>query len=74
MGLLKFLKRLKTKKEFKAYDKKSYFPAFRIDKHYNDMSRRERREYKRWLVKNDIWDGAVVLENLERNKKLHFRK
>ncbi len=46
----------------------SSFPIFHNEKHYNDMSRRERREYKRWLDKNDMWDGVIVIENLE---KLH---
>ena len=34
------------------------------------MNRRERREYKRWLDKNNMWDGAIVIENLERNNRL----
>lgn len=48
-------------------------PMFHIDKHYNDMNRRERREYKRWLDKNNMWDGAIVIENLERNSLLDVR-
>ena len=52
---------------------RSSLPMFHIDKHYNDMNRRERREYKRWLAKNNLWDGAVVIENLEREKSLSVR-
>jgi len=52
---------------------RSSFPVFHIDKHYNDMNRRERREYKRWLAKNSLWDGAVVIENLERENRLSVR-
>lgn len=48
-------------------------PMFYIDKHYNDMNRCERREYKRWLAKNNMWDGAIVIENLERNNCLVVR-
>jgi hypothetical protein len=52
---------------------RSSFPVFHIDKHYNDMNRRERREYKRWLEKHQLWDGAVVIENLEREQRLSVR-
>jgi hypothetical protein len=48
----------------------SSFPEFHIDKHYDEMNRRERREYKRWLAKHDLWDGAVVIENLEKRGRL----
>jgi hypothetical protein len=41
-------------------------PMFHIGKHYNNMNRRERREYKRWLDKHNMWDGAIISENLER--------
>ena len=39
-------------------------------KHYNDMNRREKRAYKRYLKKAKIWDGAVVCENLEKSGQL----
>ena len=39
-----------------------------LDKAYSQMNRRERREYKRWLHKNNLWDGEVFLEN---HKKVH---
>tara|TARA_R110000822_G_scaffold47155_5_gene125275 strand:+ start:471 stop:614 length:144 start_codon:yes stop_codon:yes gene_type:complete len=39
-----------------------------FEKHYNEMTRRERREYKRWLDKHNIWDGAIVSENMEKGK------
>jgi hypothetical protein len=45
---------------------------FHIDKHYDDMNRREKREYKRWLEKHDYWDGAIVIENLAREQKLRM--
>lgn len=41
-------------------------PWFRLDKHYHDMTRAEKREYKRWLRKHNMWDGAIVAENMER--------
>ena len=42
-------------------------------KHWNDMNRGERRAYKRWLAKNNMWDGAEVLERLSNNKHLSIR-
>lgn len=39
-------------------------------KHYNDMNRKERREYVKFLKANNIWDGAMVVENLVRRGKL----
>ena len=44
-----------------------------MQKKYSEMNRRERREYKRWLSKNNLWDGEIVLENLERNKRLFYK-
>ena len=41
-----------------------------FSKHYNEMNRKERREYKRWLKKNQIWDGAVCVETALRNGSL----
>lgn len=46
------------------------FPS-KYDKHYDLMSRREKRDYKRWLEKNNMWDGAIVIENLQREKRLN---
>ena len=58
-----------------ANDNKQYhFPVFHINKHYNDMTRREKREYKRWLSKNHIWDGAVVIETQEKYLTLSYRE
>jgi len=48
-------------------------PVFHIAKHYNDMNRKERREYKKWLAKNNMWDGAMVIDNLQKNKLLSIR-
>jgi hypothetical protein len=42
----------------KAAAKNEHHPRFHINKHYNDMTRAERREYKRWLTKHKLWDGA----------------
>lgn len=30
----------------------------------------ERRRHKRWLKKNDIWDGAEVIERLQKEGRL----
>ena len=40
------------------------------DKHYNQMARMKKRQYKRWLFKNKLWDGAIVIETLTRKKLL----
>jgi len=40
------------------------------DKTYSQMNRREKREYKRWLDKRNMWDGEIVIENLERKNRL----
>jgi hypothetical protein len=45
-----------------------------FDKHYHDMSRKEKRAYKKWLYKNNMWDGAIVIENLERDRKLFYEE
>lgn len=47
---------------------------FHIDKDYHDMTRSEKREYKRWLDKNGYWDGDIVIENMEKHKKYHDNK
>lgn len=39
-------------------------------KPYWEMNRGERREYKRWLLKNEMWDGAIVVENQVKSSKL----
>lgn len=45
----------------------------KYNKHYSDMNRKEKREYKRFLAKNNLWDGAVVLERLQNRKFLQIR-
>lgn len=40
------------------------------DKHYDEMNRGEKRAYKRWLNKNNLWDGAEVIERLSNQKRL----
>ena len=72
LQLLKLVKPRKPHMSNAAVVRRS-FPAFYIDKHYNDMNRQERREYKRWLEKHQLWDGAVVIENMEREQRLSVR-
>lgn len=48
---------IKTEKEIKW---------FHIDKRYHNMTRAEKREYKRWLDKNGYWDGDIVVENIDK--------
>jgi hypothetical protein len=38
------------------------------------MTRREKRAYKRLLVKHNMWDGAVVIENQKKMSRLHIRE
>ena len=45
-----------------------------LDKHYHVMSRKEKRAYKRWLDKNNMWDAAIVIENLEKTKNLFYKE
>ena len=40
------------------------------EKRYHEMNRNEKRAYKRWLAKNEFWDGDIVIENQERMNKL----
>jgi hypothetical protein len=54
----------------KAAARSEHYPRFHINRHYNDMTRAERREYKRWLTKHKLWDGAVAVESMEREKKI----
>lgn len=37
-----------------------------FDKLYSEMTRGEKRAYKRWLAANKMWDGEVVLENMKK--------
>jgi len=39
-------------------------------KHWNNMTRCEKRAYKRWLRKYDLWDGAEVIERLQKVRLL----
>lgn len=39
-------------------EKRKNVPTYFIDKHYDEMNRKEKREYKKWLRKNKLWDGA----------------
>ena len=43
-----------------------------FDKNYQDMSRKEKRAYKRWLNKNNMWDAEIVCENIEKRNKLFY--
>lgn len=40
-------------------------PQFYINKRYKNMTRREKREYKRWLTEHDMWDWDVISENIK---------
>ena len=43
-------------------------------KHPSEMTRREKREYKRWLVKNEYWDGYFVDENHKKTSDVFFAR
>lgn len=45
-------------------------PAYHLNKHYDDMNRQEKREYRKWLAKNGLWDGAEVIDRKTKNKTL----
>ena len=47
-----------------------YVSWFHINKRYHDINRTEKGEYKRWLQKNNFWDGDIVIENLENQNAL----
>jgi len=66
MKILSLLGSLFSKKEVIEAAKEKYLPTFHIDKSYHEMNRREKREYKRWLSKNNMWDGDIVFENQEK--------
>lgn len=38
------------------------------------MNRNEKRVYKKWLNKMGLWDGAEVVERMNRDSSLDFRK
>jgi len=40
------------------------------EKHYDEMNFAERRKYRIWLRKNNLWDGAMVIERLVKEKRL----
>lgn len=61
-----------TSKDDNALIQNVSIPSFRLDKMYSEMNRRDRREYRRWLHKHNMWDGRVVLENLERSNNFHY--
>ena len=44
-----------------------------VDKRYHEMNRAEKREYKRYLAKNNMWDGDIVCENMDRDKNTSIR-
>jgi len=41
--------------------------------HFDDMTRKQKREYKRWLSKNKLWDGAEVIERLKKKQDLEVK-
>ena len=62
--MINWIKKLlkKTSKDDDALIQNVSIPSFRLDKMYSEMNRRERREYRRWLSKNNMWDGQVDLK------------
>lgn len=46
--------------------KENDFPT----KHYNQMNRREKRQYRKRLHYNNLWDGAAVIEYAIKTGKL----
>ncbi len=68
----RLLKLLGIKKQTQVIEQYASVPMFHIDKHYSDMNRREKREYKRWLNKNNMWDGAEVIERLQKNNDIKY--
>lgn len=72
LGLFAFKDFGKTTTTKKQCDINNVVHSHPFDKHYHDMSRKGKRAYKRWLDKNNMWDGAIVIENLEKSKKLFY--
>ena len=71
--IIKFFKKAKSPQ----LDKKPTVvkvKSFRINKHYDDMTRNQRREYARWLHKHKLWDGAMVVDNIEKINKSRYGK
>lgn len=71
-----------VRKVFKFFAKKNKtelaneysFPVYYSTKHYNEMTRIEKREYKRWLHKNNLWDGAEICERFMRDQKIAMKQ
>lgn len=43
---------------------------YRSRKPVVDMSENEKAEYGQWMERRGLWDGELVLQNLERTNKL----
>ena len=41
-------------------------------KNYSEMSRIEKRAYKRWMWKNGTWDSDEIIERMEKEKTLEL--
>lgn len=39
---------------------------YRSNKRVRDMSENEKMEYHQWLTRRGLWNGELVLQNLER--------
>ncbi len=50
------------------------FPVYHSQKHPSEMNRREKREYKRWLAKHQLWDGYFVSENHRKHSEEWHKK
>ena len=41
---------------------------YNSNKTYGEMTRSEKRKYKRWMAKNNMWDGEEISERIEKQK------
>lgn len=69
-GIVKLLKKIFSKKQ-EVESEVSIFPTYDSDKPYKKMNFKERVRYKRWLSANNMWDGEIVMENLQKHKNLN---
>ena len=44
--------------------------VYNSNKSYGEMTRAEKRKYKRWMAKNNMWDGEEIAERIEKTKRL----
>lgn len=68
-----FSRKKETKKKITSKVRMSREVYTKFPKPYSKMNRRERREYERWLDKNGMWDGEIVIKRLTRSRKLDVK-